>query len=80
MILLVFSKTVKYIQCHFQMRNSNCSAAEVTEENFKIWCCVFTFLLSAEFFLLPMADNQTFSVVVSKRRMSREFCSLFTGS
>ena len=29
---------------------------------------------------VPMAVDQTFSIVVSKCRMSREFCCLFTGS
>ena len=29
---------------------------------------------------LPTAVDQTFSIVVSKCRMSREFCCLFTGS
>ena len=28
---------------------------------------------------LPLADDQMFSIVVSKCRMSREFCCLFTG-
>ena len=42
-IIRGFSKTIKFIWRHFQMRNFNCSAVEVTEVNFKTLCCLFTF-------------------------------------
>ena len=38
-----FSKTIKFIWHHCQTRNFSCTAAEVTEVNFKTSACLFTF-------------------------------------
>ena len=44
-----FSKTIKFIQWCFQMRNFNCSAGEVTE-GFKTSACLFTFCWQKYYF------------------------------
>ena len=36
-----FSKTIKFNRCHFQTRNFNCTALEVTKLNFKTSACLF---------------------------------------
>ena len=54
-----FSKTIQLIQCHFQMRNFYYSVVEVTEAN----AACLPFIVGSIF--LPMADDQTFSVVIS---------------
>ena len=54
-----FLKTIKFIQWHFQMRNFNCTAAEVTEVNFKI-SSFLVYLLLAQIFFRATGDDQHF--------------------
>ena len=55
MILIskVFSKTIKFIQCHFQTRNFNCTAAEVTEGFQDKWLFLYLLLTEILFCLWP---------------------------
>ena len=43
-------KTIKFIRRHFQARNLNCAAAEVTEANLKTSACLFAFCRRKYFF------------------------------
>ena len=54
-----FLKTIKSIQWHFQMRNFNCIAAEVTRVNFKT-SSFLVYLLLTEIFFRPTGDDNIF--------------------
>ena len=60
-----FFKTIKFIRPHFQTRNFNCAAVEVTEVNFKTSANFCLPVIGGNIFL-PNADDETFPIVVSK--------------
>ena len=62
-----FSKTIKFIWPHFHMRNFNCTAAEVTEVNFKTSANVCLPVIRGNIFL-PNADDQRFPFSFQKCR------------
>ena len=64
-----FSKTIRFIQDHFQTRNFNCAAAEspgvlAHRSKFQDKCLFFLLFISGNIFL-PTADDQKFCVFVS---------------
>ena len=63
-IIKGLSKTIKFIQHHFPTRSFDCSAAEVSEVNFKHKSVCLPFI--GRNISLPVDDDQTFSVVISK--------------
>ena len=59
------------------MKNLNSSAVQVAEANFKTSTCLFTFYQQKYF--LPTADEQKFSVFVSKVQNEQGICCLLMG-
>ena len=70
---------MKFIQGHFQTRNFNCTAAEVTEANFKTRS-LFVYLLPAEIFFCLQPTTKHFPFSFQQCTMRREFCHSFTKS
>lgn len=73
-----FSKTIRFIQDHFQTRNFNCAAAEspgvlAHRSKFQDKCLFFYFLSAGIFFCLQLM-TKSFVFLLHKCRMSSEFC------
>ena len=79
-----FSKTIRFIQDHFQTRNFNCAAAEspgvlAHRSKFQDKCLFFYFLSAGIFFCLQLM-TKSFVFLFHKCRISSEFCRQLTGS